>query len=78
MKFKKRALIGLGVLVFLAVMVLNVQLVQNPMGSSGVELTLVELSASAGGEGIEGGYGFSILCFLIEWWNNLLSFVFGR
>jgi len=55
MNFKKRGLIALGILVFLALMVLNVQLVQNPTGSGGTELTLVQLSASAGGEGSEGG-----------------------
>jgi len=77
MKFKKSSLIGAGVLAFLALMVLNVQLVQNPTGGEGIELTLVELSASAGGEGIEGGGGGSLFELLLRLWNNLLYLVFG-
>lgn len=77
MKFKKSFLIGAGVLTFLALMVLNVQLVQNPTGGEGIELTLVELSASAGGEGMEGGGYGSLLDLLLNLWRNLLYHAFG-
>ena len=77
MKFKKSFLIGAGILAFLTLMVLNVQLVQNPTGGEGIELTLVELSASAGGEGMEGGGYGSLLDFLLNWWRNLLYLAFG-
>lgn len=78
MKFKKRGLIGLGVLVFMAVMILNVQLVQSPTGAEGMELTLVELSASAGYEGSEGGgSGGSLLDLLLSLWRSLLYHAFG-
>ncbi|HLT94336.1 MAG TPA: hypothetical protein VKZ56_07230 [Membranihabitans sp.] len=79
MKNRKKILIGLGALTFLALMVINVQLVQSPVGADGVDLSLVELTASAAIEGSEGGGGFggSLLSFLLDLWYNLLNIVFG-
>lgn len=49
MQLKKQILTGVGALAFMALLALNVQLVQNPneeMGKS-IDLTLLELAASA-------------------------------
>ena len=48
MKIRKQILTGIGALAFMAVMALNVQLVQNPNGNQGLSgLTLMELAAKA-------------------------------
>lgn len=79
MKLRKRILIGIGILAFLSLIVLNVQLVQTPGIESGsVDLTLMELSANAGcgGDTVNPNYCTGWQCLLDYFW-RLIYKIFG-